>query len=362
MEVKDALILDADEPLSKALNEILRTGTAVIIMKNRSYLGLIDDRNIRLGITDVSKAKCEHSCVKTPVLYKESTILDKLNAFLTGHFKALPVVDIKKSLPLGLITRIEVLKDLLALRLIPRKSISEVMKTPAYTIDINSTLANAKTKMKELGTHRLVVLKDSYPYGILSTFDMAAILKPKGRRGERFITEVDKEGDMPLSELLREGLTVVNKDSQLEDAIKKMIEHTSPSLLVVSNNKPVGLLAALDIFKEVLDLSKEHIDISISGLTEDDQQYHEDVRKTIMDTLDKFSKSFTIVSVSLHIKKNKSVYIAKILVDLDKDRLSVSAEDYKLNDTIAKLSKEVYTLLNKKKGIVKNRKKSRIEE
>ncbi len=362
MEVKDALILDANEPLSKALNEILQTGTAVIVMKNRSYLGLIDDRNIRLGIADVSKAKCEHSCVKTPVLYAESTILDKLNAFLAGHFKALPVVDLKKSLPLGLVTRIEVLKDLLELKLIPNKSVSEVMKTPAYTIDINSTLANAKTKMKDLGTHRLVVLKGGYPYGILSTFDMAAILKPKGRKGERFVTEVNKEGDMPLSELLREGLTVVNKDSQLEDAIKKMIDYTSPSLLVVSDNKPVGLLAALDIFKEIVNLSKEQIDISISGLSEDDHQYYDEISKTILDTLNKFSKSFTIVSTSLHIKKSKSVYIAKILVNLDKDRLSVSAEDYKLNDTIAKLSKEVYTLLNKKKGIVKNRKKSRIEE
>jgi len=60
------------------------------------------------------------------------------------------------------------------------------------TIKEVSAVLNDKYKVGELKTISLVVLKDSYPYGILSTFDMAAILKPKGRRGERFITEANK--------------------------------------------------------------------------------------------------------------------------------------------------------------------------
>ena len=191
MEVKDALILDASEPLSKALNEILKQGTAVIVLKNRSYFGIIDDRTINLGISDTSKARCETFCVRTPVLYPQSTLIDRLNAFMAGHFKALPVVDEIKSLPLGLITRVEVLKELLSLKLIPKKVLSEVMNAPVYTIDLNSTLADAKSKIKAYGAHRLLVLNKGYPYGILSTFDLAGLLSnPQDRKGDRMISEI----------------------------------------------------------------------------------------------------------------------------------------------------------------------------
>ncbi len=362
MEVKNALILDADEPLSRALDEILTRRNAVIVMKNRSYLGILDDRNIRLGVADVSRSKCGNSCIKAPVIYPESTIFEKLNSFLTGHFKFLPAVAQMKRLPLGLISRIEILKDILSLRLIQKKLVSHLMNSPVHSIDLNSTLGNAKSKMKEFGTHHLVIINNGYPYGILSTFDIAAILKPKGRRDKEIITEVDKEGDLPLSSLVEEGLVVVNSDSLVEDAIKKMVDHNTAYVLVVSNKKPIGILAAVDVFKDVLESTKEQFNLSISGLSEDDQNYHDDIKNTLADTFKRFSKSFAIKSAVLHIKKGKSVYSAKILVDMDKDRLSVSAEDYKLNDTIASLAKEIYVLLSKKKGIDTNRKKSRVEE
>lgn len=361
MEINNALILDAEEPLSKAVNEIFRTGTAVIVMKNRTYLGIIDDRNIRLSIADIGKAKCGNASVRAPVLYPHSPLLEQLNAFLAGYFKALPVVDERKSLPLGLTTRVDVLKALLVSRLVPKKPVSEVMNSPVYTVDLNSTLADAKTRMKQFNAHRLVVLNNGYPYGIISTYDLVSILQPKGRKDNRIICEVDKEKGIQLSELVRESLVTVDLDGPLEDSLRKMIDETSSHVLVLANKKPAGIIAAVDIFKAVLDLTKEKISITISGLDSADMQHYKDIEESLAGVLNKFSKSFFIRGAMLHIKKGKSVYTAKLFVDMDRDTLSVSMEDYKLGETIRKLTNEVYILLNKKKGIVKNRKRERFE-
>ena len=94
MKIKEALILDENEPLSKALNEVLDTGTAAIVTKDKKYKGIIDDRNLRnFSVQNPAKIKCKSVIVKPPVLNPDTGILDRIDAFLMGHFKALPVVN-----------------------------------------------------------------------------------------------------------------------------------------------------------------------------------------------------------------------------------------------------------------------------
>ena len=42
MELENPSILDVSEPVSRAVNEISKTGLPVIVMKNGKYFGLID--------------------------------------------------------------------------------------------------------------------------------------------------------------------------------------------------------------------------------------------------------------------------------------------------------------------------------
>lgn len=352
MEVKETLILDSQEHLSRAVNEILRSRTAVIVMKDRMYYGIIDDRTIRHGLADASKVKCEHACIKAPLLTPTSSIIDRLNAFLAGHFKALPVIDERRSIPLGLTTRVEMLKDLINLKLIPSMPVSQLMSSPVYTIDLNSTIGEARKKMKELNTHRLVILKNGYPFGLLSSFDFVSMVtKPKGRKDTNMSSEVTKEEKLPITDILREDLAVIDKDSNVYDAMNKMIDISVSSVLVTSNKKPVGVISASDIFKNILDLAKDEVNIYVSGLSEENQQYYDDIKKDVLNSLKRFSKSFNFKSVSLHFKEGKSMYNANLFLDLDGDKITVSAEAHDFKEVIRKLSKELFTVLHKKKDI-----------
>ncbi|MFA6530931.1 MAG: hypothetical protein WCT31_04325, partial [Candidatus Micrarchaeia archaeon] len=84
MEVKQALILDGGDYLSQAIDDMAENGTAVIVTKNGVYIGIIDDRNLRGGISDPSKVRCETVCIKAPHITRSSSLEEKLNAFLSG--------------------------------------------------------------------------------------------------------------------------------------------------------------------------------------------------------------------------------------------------------------------------------------
>ena len=64
MELKEALILDVKDPVSKALNELLKTGTAVIVTKDNKYFGILDDRHLGINMNNASKTKCETEAIK----------------------------------------------------------------------------------------------------------------------------------------------------------------------------------------------------------------------------------------------------------------------------------------------------------
>ena len=80
MDIENPSIIDASEPVSKAVNEISRTGLPVIVTKKGKYFGIIDERAIRQHTSSPSKEKCETITERAPVLSPDSTVLEACNA------------------------------------------------------------------------------------------------------------------------------------------------------------------------------------------------------------------------------------------------------------------------------------------
>lgn len=361
MKISSTLILDVGDSLSKALDEILRNGTAVVITKQGKYYGIVDDRNISRGITHPSKVKCSHVSVRAPCLYPKSSLYDGLQAFMAGHFKALPVVN-EKNKPLGITTRTDLLEDLLSARLLPKVEVSSLMNSPIYTILAGQTLADAKSLMKQKRTHRLVVVEKGRPKGILSTFDIAGIiLKPKGKRGKSVISEVRSLDEKKIDELLRGELSVIKSNRTILEAAQKMVNDNLSTLLVTMKGKYVGVIAATDIFKYLLQLTKEELHLLISGLGEEERFFLSQIRDKLTGVLKKYSKSFNIENASVHFKKGKSTYTARLFLLVNRRRLSITAEEYDLKTTVNELAREVSTVLHKRKDVSKHRKRRKEE-
>ncbi len=357
MDISEAKIFDASEPLSKVLDEILGSGTAVFITKNKELFGLIDDRNMRLGIADATSTKCESASVRCPRISEGAGVEERIDAFLSGHFKSLPVVDPKGRI-IGATARADLLREFAGLRIIPRAQVYQFMNRPAYTIDCNQAIADAKSLMKKTGAHRLVVTRSGNVAGTISTFDFAGFLtKPKERQSYQLISEVRSLDSKKINEVMRENFVSMEETATLEEASLKMAAENVSTLVIVMDKKAVGILSATDIFKLVKKFYEPERDVMVSGLDADTLVYYGKIKEEILAIVSKFDKSVKIENLAVRIKKGKSVYEADMHFDLDNRHKAFKCEAYNITETIAAISKELKTMLEKAKSEKMERKK-----
>lgn len=356
MEVKRTLIVDSTEYLSKALSQ-LDESPAVIVTKNGAYLGMIDHGSISGGIKNPHNVKCETVICKPPVLLETAGVMERVDAFLVGHFKALPVLGPKKS-PLGITTRVELLEDMLGAGLIPKVGVSEVMNSPVYTIDEKESIGSAKRLMKEKRAHRLVVTRKGKFIGVVSNYDMSAWsgnTNMAGGRKDIKQSEPINVDLMSISSFLRPDVTLVKQDAALESAVKRMIAKQASSVIVITDSKPVGVISALDIFKILQSHATEGASISVSGLGEDNAEYYGRVQEKLGRVLERFGNSFNVRNASFHLKETKSVYRVRIYFDTDDGHLSVKVERGGLKEAIDELAAELNNVLRRKKEMRKQK-------
>ncbi len=352
MEIKPVLTLDSKEPLSKAVSELAQTGTAVIVTKKGKYYGTIDDRSLGYGFDNAGKTFCERVIEKPPTLSPSSDVIGRINAFLLGHFKALPVIKEETRQVLGITTRVELLQDMLDEKIMPKNRVSDLMNTPVYTIDEEKTIADAKNLMKEYGCNRLVVTSSGRPIGALSTLDLAAkkafhrTIRQKRPMG---LTEVKSLDGSRIKDFFRPDITVVKETDTVEDAAKKMIGKEVSSVVVVANDKPAGVLSAVDLFRMIQKEAEGEMDLVVSGLGEENMMMYPYVKDKIASVLDKFSDSFNIRNGKVHVKEDKKTVSINIYFDTDEGHVSLNGERATIKQTIDELSQELDKVLQKKK-------------
>ena len=356
MEVKRTLVVDSADHLSKVLSQ-LDESPAVIVTKNGRYVGLIDHRSVTGGIKNPHNVRCETVIVKPPALLETAGVMERVEAFLVGHFKALPVIDTKKS-PVGITTRVELLKDMLEANLVPKMGVPDVMSSPVYSIEDKENIAAARNLMKEKKAHRLVVTRRGKLIGVVSSYDMGSWTgKPNLPGGKKDVrkSEPINVGNMSISSFLRPDATLVREDSTLEDAVKRMIAKQVSSVIVVAERKPLGVISALDIFKIVQEQTTEGILINVSGLGEDNAGYYGRVQNKIGRVLERFSNSFNMRDVNFHLKESKSVYRTRIYFDTDQGHISVKVERGDIKEAIDELAVELNKVLRRKKDMRKQK-------
>jgi CBS domain-containing protein len=189
------------------------------------------------------------------------------------------------------------------------------------------------------------------PYD-LSAFGAKANLLDSGRKDIHKSQEISVD-QMKISSFLRPDVTTVSEEERLESAVRRMIDKGVSHVIVISGKKPVGVMSALDVFKEVREGAQQGVMIQISGLDEDDLDQYEHIKEKIGGAIGKFSRSFTIRNLSVHVKKGKSAYVVNVYFDMEKGHVSVREERKGLSETIDRVAEEIGMVLGKKKDMKK---------
>ncbi len=115
--------------------------------------------------------------------------------------------------------------------------IRDIMEKNVITINHDKTAHDAAKIMNEKDISFLVVIKDGNPIGVVTERDFVG----------RIAAEDKKASEIPLSEITSMKFRWVEPMTKIEDAVQKMLNNNIRRLIVLENEKLVGIITQTDL-------------------------------------------------------------------------------------------------------------------
>jgi len=115
--------------------------------------------------------------------------------------------------------------------------VRDIMQKNVITIQENKSALDAAKLISEKDISFLVIVKDEKPIGVITERDFV-----------RKIAVQDKQASLtPLSEIMSYKFRWVKPTTEIEDAVQKMLNHNIRRLIVLEDEKLVGVITQTDL-------------------------------------------------------------------------------------------------------------------
>lgn len=136
--------------------------------------------------------------------------------------------------------------------------VRDIMEKNVITIEQDKSALDAAHLISEKDISFLVVVKDGTPTGVVSERDFV-----------RKVVANDKQASkIPLSEIMSYKFRWVEPSTTIEEAVQKMLNNNIRRLIILENNKLVGVITQTDLASFLR--SKLLIDGTVKNLEKDD--------------------------------------------------------------------------------------------
>jgi len=115
--------------------------------------------------------------------------------------------------------------------------VRDIMEKNVITININETANNAANQMKENDISFLVIIENGKPVGVVSERDFV----------QKLCINNQNSSDVKISDIMSYKFRWVNPTTKIEDAIQKMLNNNIRRLLVLDDEKLVGVITQTDL-------------------------------------------------------------------------------------------------------------------
>ena len=115
--------------------------------------------------------------------------------------------------------------------------VRDIMEKNVITIDINETANNAANQMKENDISFLVIIENGKPVGVVSERDFV----------QKLCINNQNSSDVKISVIMSYKFRWVNPTTKIEDAIQKMLNNNIRRLLILDDEKLVGVITQTDL-------------------------------------------------------------------------------------------------------------------
>ena len=114
--------------------------------------------------------------------------------------------------------------------------VRDIMQKNVITIDHDKTALEAAEMLKEKEISFLVIQKDGNPIGLVTERDIV----------RKIAAEDKKSSELLIKDLMSKNFKWVKPEDSIEDAIQKMLNNNIRRLLVLENDRLVGVITQTD--------------------------------------------------------------------------------------------------------------------
>ena len=115
--------------------------------------------------------------------------------------------------------------------------IRDIMEKNVVTIEDDKTALDAANLISEKDVSFLVIMKNNTPIGVLSESDFV----------KRLAADDKKASEVIVSEIMSSNFRWVEPETEIEDAIQKMLNNNVRRLVILDNNKLAGVITQTDL-------------------------------------------------------------------------------------------------------------------
>ena len=115
--------------------------------------------------------------------------------------------------------------------------IRDIMEKNVVTIEDDKTALDAARLISEKDVSFLVIMKNNIPIGVLSESDFV----------KRLAADDKKASEVIVSEIMSSNFRWVEPETEIEDAIQKMLNNNIRRLVILDNSKLAGVITQTDL-------------------------------------------------------------------------------------------------------------------
>jgi predicted transcriptional regulator len=267
-----------------------KPGALAVLDSKGKYKGVLALRWIIRSGLDPSTTKVETLMRSAPKLTPQDSLSKAARLMIESEIRHLPVFDGEKLL--GILTDEELIHAAVMDRW-GETMITRLMTEKPHVVEEDETVGGVLSLFREHGISHAPVVKNGKLVGMVSVIDFVKhLFKPEQRTMKSgFIDEKSKTLGVSVSEIMSAPVVTVTPGTVLREAEQIMHKNDVHSLVVVAEEKPIGIVTKRDLLEPLaqMDTQGKTIDVQFSA---HEVRLDETQKRYITSDFESFAKRF----------------------------------------------------------------------
>jgi len=349
---KDIITVDKSKTISEIQDLFEKQRDLIVVSNGFFYEGIINESLAYKLNYDPTTTKVKTLMKVAPKLSGNENLDDVSRLMVESGFKTLPYVLQDGSVGGGVFADDVISQSRSVFRNVTAK---DIMTPDPVTLDVDSTIGQLLSTMRNSGVSRVIIMKDEQVVGIVTLHDIIQkVIKPKFRqKRDSLIGEMKDIAEGSVKSIMTEDVKSIDENANAFEAFELMKKFRFSSVVVTRNRHLSGILTKEDLLKQIASIKVTEpaifLQLSKKGVIEELEYDPETIRSRITSLTRKYSKILQNSTLTVYVngdqrqRKGKPHVIIRIQVNGPYVKTSVTGDGWgirnSLVDAIHKLEK-----------------------